>query len=500
MKINNDNNILTIFDDDDGIIKIVNNFNYKYTYTFLIKKDNTLLYVSDNYKNDFLVENYNTLSDLILEKNEYESIRKNILESIFTNKQIISELKIKKRIYNICITPIFIQNKIKYLTINASDITKQKKIYEEIDDLKIKLNESNSIKTNFLSNISHELRTPLNAILGFSELMMDDNKCGNEHFLKPIISNAKHLYELLNNILDSSKIDSNDFDILYEKFSIFELLDELSDIFNDINYSKNLNLVELKFIKNEDVKITSDYIRLKQVLFNIISNAIKFTNYGHITISYDISICGTITIKIEDTGIGIPKDKQNKVFERFWQEDSSSTKKHKGTGLGLSISKRITQLLGGKIWFESKYNEGTTFFIKLNISKTRKRKKKIVENDFYGKTILMIDEVPANYSLLGIYLSSLNFNILTASNYSDAINIYKKKKNEIDLIFLDLNIPDFETLSLIKTIKNVKKCDIITKSDRIGCIQNKKYDGVHYHIQNPVNKDRLLLMLNELLK
>lgn len=492
---NNNNNILTIIDENE-IINVINcNFFGSDIYTFIVEKSGIILYCSEIKFCKFNLIN-KKISE-ILTVDEYDKFRKFMLESIFTNNQVINEITIQNRIYNIIISPIADYDlNVKYLLINMCDITRNKKIENEIKELKIKLEESNSIKSIFLSNISHELRTPLNAIIGFSDLLLTNNDQNDQRFVKSINSNAKHLDELLSNILDYSRIESNDFDLLYGKFNVNDLFDELSDIFIDVNYKKNLDFVKLKFIKNEDVKIISDYLRLKQVLFNIISNSIKFTDHGHVIISYYLDE-KYITFKIKDSGIGIPLDKQHKVFGRFWQCDSSSTKKYKGTGLGLSISKSIVDMLDGDIWFDSVLNKGTTFFIKLKLEET---KQNIVENNnkinFTGKTVLLIDEIPINYSLLGMYLNSFNLNILSAIDGDDGIELYKKNHKKINLVILDLNLPDIKTLDIIKDIKNIKDCKIIAKCDKHVIDDDLcKFD---YHIKKPISKEKLLQILNKI--
>jgi signal transduction histidine kinase len=367
------------------------------------------------------------------------------------------------------------------------DITIQKQNEEALE-------KSNAIKSIFLSNISHELRTPMTAIIGYSDLILSNNKDKDkDRFLKSINSNAKHLDELLNNILDYSKIESDTLDILYEEFSVLDLFDELYDIFEDENYKKNLDCVKLKFIRN-DKKITSDYLRLKQVLYNIISNSIKFTENGYIRFSFT-SDKKNITFKIEDTGIGISEDKLSFVFDRFWQCDSTSRKKYKGTGLGLSISKSIVEMLNGKIWLESKLGIGTTFFIEIPIEE---QSLKIIKNnilDFPGKTILIIDDVPITYSLLGIYLNSLHINMISSIGGKQAIEIYKKQKEKIDLIILDLNLFDMSSFELIKIMKEIcGDCKIISKSG----IENQKNELVDYHLKKPINKNILISIFNDI--
>ena len=499
MEIYNNNNVISIINDNETI-NIINcgiMENVK-SYTILLEKDSNILYSCDNFKK--LIRNNTVnkkLSDIFCQET-YIEIRKIMLESIFTNKQVLGEVILNFRTYKIIMTPISNANLItKYILFNCYDVSRNKKIEEEIEDLKIRLEESNSVKSIFLSNISHELRTPMNSIIGFSDILLQKDQTidQSDRFLKSINLNAKYLDELLNNILDYAKLESKEFDVLYENFSIFDLFDELNDIFEDVNYKKNLDFVKLEFVKTEDKKIISDFLRLKQVLFNVISNSIKFTSNGYIKISYTTS-GDTLVFKVEDTGIGIQEDKIKFVFDRFWQCDSSSKKKYKGTGLGLSISKGIIELLNGEIRVESVIEKGTTFYVKIPLEEIRQDT--LVESkdktNFSGKIVLIIDEMPINYSLLGIYLNSMNINIVSADNGKEAIKIYKKQKDKIKLIFLDLNLPDMNSIDVAKSIKNIKKdCIIVSKSG----LKNKKNEFVDYHLKKPINKNQLLSILNK---
>ena len=224
-------------DENNIILNIINNDFIKYItddsdikiFTIVSEKNGTIIYSNDNINNFFKQDIKNKKISELIDKKQYEEIRKIMLETIFTNKEILSEIKIYDRIYKILISPILNeQSDIKYLLVNCYDINKNKKIEEELESLKIKLTESNSIKSIFLSNISHELRTPMNAIIGFSDILLQSglNKEQSDRFLKSINYNAKHLDELLNNILDLSRLESNEFDILYENFSINDLFEE----------------------------------------------------------------------------------------------------------------------------------------------------------------------------------------------------------------------------------------------------------------------------------
>ena len=498
MKIIQEKNVISVTDDNETIniinYSFLDNVDFGDIFSIVLSKDGLIIHTCEKF-NAYIGSNTvnKKISEVFIES--YEEIRKMMLESIFTNKQVSNDVIVRNRTYRVLMSPISDSKmNIKYLLLNSCDISKLKKIEDEVENLKIKLEESNSVKSIFLSNISHELRTPMNAIIGFSEILLQDdqNREHLEKFLKSINYNAKYLDELLNNILDYAKIESSDFDILYENFSINELFDELADICQDANYKKNLEFVKLEFIKNDDRKIITDYLRLKQVLFNIITNSIKFTDCGYIKISYIVAN-DFITFKIEDSGIGIQKDKIDFVFDRFWQCDSSSTKKYKGTGLGLSISKSIVELLNGDIWLESELNKGTTFYIKIPLEEIKQdilieSKDKI---DFSGKMVLIVDELPINYSLLGIYLNSLNINIVTAFSGEEAIKIYKKQKNKIKLVILDLNLPDMDSFKLSEILKSISDCKIISKT-----IARERSEFIDYYLKKPINKDELLSILN----
>ena len=471
-------------------------FNIPELYTILLEKDGTVIFCTDNLK--LLFQNIvgNKLSKF-LNKETYEELRKMMLEVLFTNKQIKKDIFLNKIWYKFVVSSIIDDQNVTYLLLNSYDISEKKKIEEENIELKKKLEDANSIKSVFLSNISHELRTPLNSIVGFSELLLEPNQRDQkERFLTSINSNAKYLAELLNNILDYAKIESDEFDLLYENFSINELFDELSDIFKDVNYKKNLDFVKLQFETSEDKKIICDYLRLKQVLFNIISNAIKFTEMGHIDIKF-VEVDDSILFSVEDTGCGIPEEKIKFIFDRFWQGDSSSRKEHKGTGLGLAISKSIIEMLNGDIWVESQLKKGSTFFVKIPLEEIKldlviKNKEKL---NFSDKNILIVDEVPINYSILSIYLNSLHINMLFRYNGKDAIKIYRKQKEKIDLIILDINLPDMNGFELAQKLREIDvDCKIISKSG----IEIEKNDNINYHLKKPFSKDKLTSILSEI--
>jgi len=246
----------------------------------------------------------------------------------------------------------------------SRDITKQKAATDEIINAKEKAEENDQLKSAFLANMSHEIRTPMNAILGFSELLKEPEIDDDERirFSKIINKSSYHLLNLINDLVDISKIHANQMNIVVNSFQLNSLLQDLQQHFEGelINTNKQ-DCVKLIFsygLKNENDYIQTDATRLRQILHNIIGNSIKFTKKGDIKISYQVK-GNELLFKVQDQGIGIPLDKQDKIFERFGQADPTISQDYGGTGLGLSISKACTELLGGEIWYTSKENIGT---------------------------------------------------------------------------------------------------------------------------------------------
>ena len=503
MKINTHNNNIIIIDEDNDILSVLDSLinsvvNGFEIYYILMEKDGQIVYNSNNISKVLKMCKFTKIADAF-NKDIYEDIRRLMLESIFTTNQVRSEIFLKNKYLKTIITPIFDTSlNIKYLLLNFYDISTIKRYEEEIEDLHSRITELDKIKSTFLSNVSHELKTPMNAIIGFSDLLLDKDNNSElfKRFLKSLNSNAKYLEELLNNILDYAKLETKEFDLLYENFSICDLLIELKDIFENVNYKKNLNFVKLIFELKEDKRIITDYLRLKQVLFNIISNSIKFTDTGQITISYYFEN-DMVIFKIQDTGIGIPKDKIKRIFEKFWQYDSSSRKEHKGAGLGLTISKDIIELLNGEITVESELKKGTTFLIKIPLEEIKNNSTtiEIDDIDFSDKTALIVDELPVDYSLLVMYLKSLHINIIESYSGKDAISIYKNRKDDIDIVFIDMNLPDMNIIDISKKIKNTNFNSIIISKSGFNDFES---DFIDYHLKKPINKNELLLLLSKI--
>lgn len=255
---------------------------------------------------------------------------------------------------------------LEFISHQISISIQRKKGLQDLVQALAKAEESDHLKTAFLSNMSHEIRTPMNGILGFSELL-DDTTLSNEErrtFLDIINTNGQHLLSIINDILDIAKIDSNQLIINKIPFNFHQLLDELLISYENSKISigkENLSFLLEKEFDDNNCIIICDEVRLRQILYNLLGNALKFTKTGFIKFGYTLS-GEKLRFFVQDTGKGISKEKQSLVFERFRQEEESYARQYGETGLGLSISKKLVELLGGEMWMVSDQGVGTTFY------------------------------------------------------------------------------------------------------------------------------------------
>jgi len=325
---------------------------------------------------------------------------------------------------------------------------------------KNKAENSDKLKTAFLANMSHEIRTPMNAIIGLSQLMkikkIDENT--KAEYIDTIINKGHLLLNIINDIIDVAKIEANELQIKTEQTNL-ELL--LKDIF--LTFENNLKLTnsEIKFSleldrEHHNLYILTDELRLKQILINLIENARKFTKTGSIKFGVKTEE-NFLRFFVADTGIGMPKDKQNFIFDRFRQIDEKNTKEHSGTGLGLTISKKITELLGGQIWVESEINKGSTFyftvpFIKCENNNILDTDNENVTYNWSTKSILIAEDDYFNFVILSELLEKSEIIITRAVNGQELLNFIEEGL-QFDLILLDIQMPiinGFEVCQILK--------------------------------------------------
>jgi PAS domain S-box-containing protein len=389
----------------------------------------------------------------------------------------------------------------------VADITESITIQNELIAAKEKAEESDRLKTAFLHNISHEIRTPMNAIMGFSSLLEehfnDKSKLKNDADI--IKQRSNYLMEIINDILDIAKIESGQLTVKKETFSMNDFFAELT--FSFIEYQKqtskqNINLTLQVHCDSKDNLIIADRIKLKQIFTNLLTNAFKYTDNGKIEGGCKFDANHNLLFYVSDTGIGIPSDKQELIFERFVQL-TRTEKLVGGTGLGLSIAKGLVELLNGKIWLESEPGKGTTFYFSFpcecNPSEKKEQTKTIEtqEYDFHGKTILVVEDDFYNAIYIKEILSGTGLNILHTEFGKEAVKMATSQP--LDLVLMDIRLPDISGYEAIRQIKEQKlETKIIAQTGYAGDDDRQKAmdAGCCDYISKPINRALLLSIIN----
>ena len=382
----------------------------------------------------------------------------------------------------------------------------------EIEGLKENIDKSNKSKTDFLSNMSHEIRTPMNAIIGFSDSLLnspkfDENTARND--IQSIATAGTNLVDIINNILDISKIESGNDTLDNKECSIAKIVKELGSI---IESRIGNNPVKLYIELDEQIpsKVYGDSTKIYQILLNITNNAVKYTEVGKIKLSVVPEKTGNdavlLHIKISDTGYGIKKEDFDKIFEKFSRLDSAVSKEIEGTGLGLVITKKFVDLMGGKIWFTSEFEVGTTFYVDLPLkvidptpigSVTQDTSVQRVRNflDCSDFTALVVDDSRLNLKVAERLLKKYNFNVDVAQSGKDCIYKYKYG-NHYDIIFLDHMMPEMdgiETARILRRLDDYETPPIIALTANAMNGMEEKYlsEGFDYYLPMPINTQEL---------
>jgi signal transduction histidine kinase/CheY-like chemotaxis protein len=339
----------------------------------------------------------------------------------------------------------------------ARDIEEQKKQAEALRAAREAADEANTAKSEFLANMSHELRTPMNAIIGYSEMLMEEAEdLEQDDFipdLKKIHGAGKHLLALINSVLDLSKIEAGKMELYLETFAVSDMIDDVAATIDSL-VKKNSNT--LKIERADDLgTMRADLTKLRQALFNLISNAAKFTENGTITIRTTRERAeGTewISFAVADTGIGIAADKLARVFEEFTQADASTTRKYGGTGLGLAITKRFCKMMGGDVTVESELGSGTTFTIRLPAVVEEEEAPAEREAEVHpGQCVLVIDDDKTARDLMVRSLSKDGFEVVVAAGGDEGIEAARKWRPAA--ITLDVMMPGKDGWAVLRELK-----------------------------------------------
>jgi PAS domain S-box-containing protein len=389
----------------------------------------------------------------------------------------------------------------------VKDISERKQAEMAILEAKEKAEQSDALKSAFLANMSHEIRSPMNSIVGFAKLLEDEDLSKEERveYSNIINSKSKQLINLINDIIDISKIETGAIDIQNKKFNINDLLREIKTDFSEFVNEKHISLELFTGLRDSNAVINCDPTRIKQILNNLISNAIKFTSNGYVRVGYEI-VGDSIRIFVKDTGIGIEKDKQDIIFKRFMQIDSSYTRQYGGTGLGLAIVKELVNYFGGNIKLESEPNKGTSFYVEIPCEI---EEGEIVENkssidrskiDFNGSLFLVAEDEFTNYKLLEKILIKRNAKLLWAKNGKEAVELFEKNMSDIDIIIMDLKMPimnGYEATKQIKTLKHDVPIVALTAYAMVDDERKALQAGCDRYISKPLSLEVLFDILQE---
>lgn len=453
-----------------------------------------------------------TFLDLVIVLINIKSIKKNKVAPLFVFILLIfiellsNALGFKLLLMTLPMTLVCF---LMYHTIENPDV----RMIEQLNIAKDQAEKANRAKTDFLSNMSHEIRTPLNAIVGFSECMVDSNDLKEtKGFAKDIVDASHNLLEIVNGILDISKIEANKMEIIPKEYNPREVFNSLCKL---IAPRINNKPIEFKFNLSPDLPgiLKGDMGKLKQIVLNILTNAAKYTDEGEIIFNVNcINRTDTNTallyISVKDTGRGIKKEHLEKLFTKFERLDEDKNTTTEGTGLGLAITKSLVEMMGGRISVQSKYGEGSTFrvyleqeIISMEIPKEASEEIEIDYNIHNGKKILVVDDSKINLKVAGQILKPYNFNIVNAESGYEALEL--AETGTFDLILMDIMMPKMNGIETLRRLKQIPGFDVpvvaLTADAIEGTDEKYKNAGFDDYLSKPIDRYLLNKILNKYL-
>ncbi len=414
-------------------------------------------------------------------------------------------------LYDTLKVPIIDQNgELRGIVGISRDITNEAKIQQQLAHAKDKAEESDNLKTTFLTNLSHEIRTPLNSIIGFSDLLTDPDLTDDqrEEFTELISRSGNSLLMLVDDIIDLSKIEAGQVQINRSKFDLNRLIIDITEAIEENRdfADKNAVLLEYYIPMNEEEAfiIDTDDFRLRQILSNLINNALKYTSRGEVKFGYRLGD-DKLTFFVKDTGLGIPEEQKSHIFERYNQSDS--VEKFGGSGLGLSISKKLVELLGGKIGFNTDEEKGSEFYFTLPFdtpleeAKPSPKTSLAAEYNWSDKQILVAEDEQNNYVFIEEALKKTGATIIWATDGEQAVAAVKGNP-EINLVLMDIKMPNLDGYEATKLIKKMR-ADLPVIAQTAYAMSDERdlslQAGCDEYLTKPIRPKKLLRKINQLL-
>ncbi len=449
---------------------------------------------------------FESASDFELIKNTVEKQGSVINHKMkYRNKTIINNCSYSAELIQLNDTP--------HILSIVFDISERTKYENELRIAKEKAEESDRLKSNFLANMSHEVRTPLNAVIGFSELLREENLKPQQRneYIDIVTANSRNLLELINDIIDISKIEAGQLKISETDCNINILMNQLFKWIEKERIEKgksDLKIILSLSLPEDKAFLITDEIRVRQVLVNLLTNALKFTTKGSIDFGYNVGD-NELQFFVKDSGIGIPKQSLFSIFERFKQADEGASRKYGGTGLGLAISKAITELLGGTIWVDSQPGLGSTFYFTIPYKpvaqkEIKKEWSEIIQESkisFSGCTALIVEDDDSSYFYLKTILEKSGANVIHAHEGKSALEIYNAHP-EISFVLMDLHLPGMTGCEIASKIRKINTEIPLIAQTADALVETRKHAlscGFNEYLTKPLNREILFEIINRYL-